>query len=180
MRQRQLTLTPVNLLHPSNEAETLIGVLQFGNIPHDVRDSRGTAWCHRRMTTTRPKRLRHLVYRRLATVPISITEGHISIPRVAIGIFRANNGCVVIDNTTRGVDRMTLIEYHCGRKIANALPEAGWRTSTRCVPNANCAEINRGRSDRVGVRDSKHPIAASTLEFPPSAWTRFLDQLRSP
>ncbi len=72
---------------------------------------------------------------------------------------------------------MTLIEYNSGHKVTNVLPERCWRTSTRCVPNGNCAEINRGRSDRVGVRDSKHPVAASTLQFRPSAWTRFLDQL---
>jgi hypothetical protein len=73
---------------------------------------------------------------------------------------------------------MTLIEYSSGDKITNTLPEGSWRTSTRCVPNVNCTEINRGRSDRVGVRDSKNPVAASTLEFRPSAWTRFLDQLK--
>jgi len=73
---------------------------------------------------------------------------------------------------------MTLIEYGSCHKITNALPEGSWRTSTRCVPNGNCAEINRARSDRVGVRDSKNPVAPSTLEFRPSAWSRFLDQLK--
>jgi hypothetical protein len=73
---------------------------------------------------------------------------------------------------------MTLIECDFGHKITNFLPEGSWRTSTRCVPNGNCAQINRGRFDRVGVRDSKRPVTASTLEFPPSAWARFLDQLK--
>jgi hypothetical protein len=73
---------------------------------------------------------------------------------------------------------VTLIEYNPGHKIKNALPEGSWRTATRCVPNGNCMEINRGRSEHVGVRDSKHPVAASTLVFRPSAWTRFLDQMR--
>jgi hypothetical protein len=73
---------------------------------------------------------------------------------------------------------MTLIEYDSGHKVTNSLPAGSWRTSTRCVPNGNCAEINRGRSDRVGVRDSKHPVDASTLEFRPSVWARFLDQLK--
>jgi hypothetical protein len=73
---------------------------------------------------------------------------------------------------------MTSIEYHPSDQIADGPDVGGWRTSTTCVPNGNCAEINRGRSDRVGVRDSKRPATTATLEFRSSAWARFLDQLK--
>lgn len=58
--------------------------------------------------------------------------------------------------------------------IMNTVSEGSWRTSARCVPEQNCVEINRERSDRVGVRDSKHPVDGSTLEFRASAWGRFV------
>lgn len=68
---------------------------------------------------------------------------------------------------------MASIEYG----HTNALPAGAWRAATRCGPDGNCVEINRGRSDRVGVRDSKHRAASSTLAFAPSTWTRFLNRL---
>lgn len=71
---------------------------------------------------------------------------------------------------------MTMIEYNSSHDVAQAQPEGRWRTATWCVPNGNCAEINRERPDRVGVRDSKRPVAA--LEFGLPAWSRFLDQLK--
>jgi hypothetical protein len=120
--------------------------------------------------------LLHSAYWLLAVVTFRRTTAHISTRRVAIGIFRGDNRCVVIDNTDLGVAQMTLIEDDSGREIAAVQPDGRWRTSTRCVPNGNCAEIDRGRSDRVGVRDSKHPVAA--LAFQPPAWRQFLEYSR--
>jgi hypothetical protein len=74
---------------------------------------------------------------------------------------------------------MRSIEDNSDHEITNPLAEGSWRPATRCVPNGNCAEVNRGRSDRIGVRDSKGPVDASTLEFRPAAWTRFLAALKA-
>ncbi|GGP34525.1 DUF397 domain-containing protein [Saccharothrix coeruleofusca] len=49
--------------------------------------------------------------------------------------------------------------------------EVAWRKSSHSNSTANCVEVAFG-GRRVLARDSKNP--APTLEFPESAWRRFL------
>jgi hypothetical protein len=53
-----------------------------------------------------------------------------------------------------------------------------WRKSTRSGGADNCVEVATATDHHVGVRDSKNPDGG-ILVFNPSAWSDFLEGVRS-
>lgn len=83
--------------------------------------------------------------------------------------------------STRSNSQGACVEVGGWRKSAySALGECvevgSYRKSTRSAAG-NCVEVGAGDA-RVGVRDTKDPHRAITLEFPASAWGAFLGTLR--
>jgi len=57
--------------------------------------------------------------------------------------------------------------------------EGNWRKPARSNSQGACVEVGSYRDGaRVGVRDTKDPQRAVTLEFPAGAWQAFLGGLR--
>ena len=52
-----------------------------------------------------------------------------------------------------------------------------WMKSRRSSGNDNCVEVGVADDGTIGVRDSKDPLGG-VLEFPPTAWANFLDDVR--
>lgn len=54
----------------------------------------------------------------------------------------------------------------------------GWRKSTHCNPEGDCVELAPSESGTVGIRDSKAPALAPTLELTPTEWNALLHATR--
>ena len=53
-----------------------------------------------------------------------------------------------------------------------------WRKSSFSLSNGDCVEVAGLADGYIGVRDSKAP-QGPVLRFPPTAWTAFLEDIRS-